>query len=58
MLRGDRMPKYQDSGKAYHVKKKQSQKKKRKKELRKQIRETIKKGGDPTTLRILLALED
>ena len=52
------MPKYQDSGKAYHVKKSQSVKKKRKKELRKQIRETIKKGGDPTTLRLLLLLED
>lgn len=47
-----------DSGKAYHVKKKQSQKKKRKKELKKQIRETIKKGGNPVALRILLALED
>jgi len=47
-----------DSGKAYHVKKKQRQKKKRKKELRKQIREARKQRYDTINLRILLALED
>lgn len=52
------MPKYQDSGKAYHVKKEQSQKKKRKKELRKQIREARKKGQNTLSLEILLAIED
>ncbi len=47
-----------DSGKAYHVKKKQSLKKQRKKQLRKQIRETAKQGRDTMRLRVLLALED
>lgn len=46
-----------DSGKAYHVKKAQSNKKKRKKELRKQIREARRKGQDTTRLRVLLMLE-
>ena len=52
------MPKYNDSGKAYHVKKAQSKKKKRKKELRKEIRERRKKGQSTLSLEILLALED
>ena len=52
------MPKYNDSGKAYHVKKKQSQKKKRKKELRKEIRKRRKEGLSTISLEILLALED
>lgn len=47
-----------DSGKAYHVKKEQSQKKKRKKKLRKQIREARKQGRATTMLEIMLALED
>ena len=47
-----------DSGKAYHVKKAQSNRKKKRKELKKQIREARKKGRDTTSLRILLALED
>ena len=50
--------KYNDSGKAYHVKRKQSAKKKRKKELRKEIRERRKKGQSTISLEILLALED
>lgn len=52
------MPKYQDSGKVYHVKKKQRLKKNRKKELKKQIKRAIKQGRDPIALRVLLALED
>ena len=52
------MPKYQDSGKAYHVKKALSAKKKRKKELRKQIREATKQGRNTMSLRVLLSLED
>jgi len=52
------MPKYKDSGKAYHVKKKQSTKKKNKKRLRKEIRERRKKGLSTTSLEIRLMLED
>jgi len=52
------MPKYNDSGKAYHVKKAQSKTKKRKKELKKEIRERRKKGQSTLSLELLLALED
>ena len=51
------MGKYQDSGKAYQVKRKQSAKKKRKKDLKKQIREARKKGLNTLSLEVLLALE-
>ena len=51
------MGKYQDSGKAYHLKKSQNAKKKRRKELRKEIHELRKKGADTTTLELMLALE-
>ena len=51
------MAKYNNSGKAYHVKKVQSAKKKRRKELKKQIKERRKKGIDTTILEIKLMLE-
>jgi hypothetical protein len=51
------MPRYNESGKAYHVKKAQNKNKKRKRELRREIRERRKKGLDTTALEIMLMLE-